>query len=335
MSRARLESSADPSDNGAARSSIGIFTDDRFLAHDTGPGHPERPERMQAAREGVRRAGLDERVIVPDADHPQTRRIIAAVHSDDYRRELEEAAAEGAPFFHSMDNSISRATSAAAEAAVSLALHAADELFERRSLRRAFLPVRPPGHHAERRQAMGFCFYNTIACAAEFLREKQGIDRVFILDWDVHHGNGTQHLFESRDDVFYASIHRFPFYPGTGASGERGKGDGAGATLNVPLDAGATDSIWLDAFERQVLPAIRDFEPRAILISAGFDAYASDPLGGMRLTETAFATMTRQIGELADSMCEGRLLSLLEGGYDLEGLARCTMAHLVAMSGDS
>ncbi|HVR42857.1 MAG TPA: histone deacetylase [Thermoanaerobaculia bacterium] len=313
------------------RSQLGIYTDPRFAAHETGPMHPERPARIDAALEGARRAGLNDRILGHGFDHPETDRIIAKVHSSDYERELEAAVERGARYFHSLDNPISRGTPAAARAAVSAALAAADRIWIEHSLERAFLVARPPGHHAERSQAMGFCFFNTIACAAEYLLEQPAIDRVFVVDWDVHHGNGTQHLFEDRADVFYASIHRFPFYPGTGSADEIGTGAGEGATLNIPMEGGAGDADYLRLFEQRIVPAIRDHAPQALLISSGFDAHRSDPLGGMRVHEETFAEMTRRLTEVADDLCGGRILSLLEGGYDLEGLARCTAAHLTAL----
>jgi acetoin utilization deacetylase AcuC-like enzyme len=317
---------------GLIRSPVGIYTDPRFAEHDTGIMHPEQPPRLGAALEGARRAGLSDRIFAAAHDHSETDRIIAKVHSADYERDFEAAVARGMRYFHSLDNPVSSGTPAAARAAVSTALAAADAIWRDRAIERAFLVARPPGHHAERDRAMGFCFYNTIACVAEHLREQKGIERVFIFDWDVHHGNGTQHLFEDRDDVFYASIHRYPFYPGTGGRDEIGVGRGEGFTRNIPLGRGAGDSEYLSRIEDEIVPLMRDFAPQAILISAGFDAYRADPLGGMNVSERAFAEMTRRVTEVADAVCGGRVLSLLEGGYDLEGLALCTAAHLTAMS---
>lgn len=317
---------------GLIRSAVGIFTDPRFADHDTGIMHPEQAQRLGAALEGARRAGLQDQIFATPHDHPDTDRIIAKVHSAEYERELEAAVARGMRYFHSLDNSVSKGTPAAARAAVSTALAAADAIWRDHALERAFIVARPPGHHAERDRAMGFCFYNTIACAAEYLLERKEIERVFILDWDVHHGNGTQHLFESRDDVFYASLHRFPFYPGTGAREETGEGRGTGYTRNIPLAGGAGDAEHLDRIEEEIVPLLREYAPQAILVSAGFDSFRTDPMGGMKVTERAFAEMTRRVTEVADQVCRGRVLSLLEGGYDLEGLALCTAAHLTAMS---
>ncbi len=317
---------------GPIRSPVGIFTDPRFAEHDTGIMHPEQPPRLGAALEGARRAGLADRIFASPHDHRETDRIIAKVHSADYGRALDEAVARGMRYFHSLDNPVSGGTPAAARAAVSTALAAADQIWRDGAIERAFLVARPPGHHAERDRAMGFCFFNTIACAAEYLLEQKEIERVFIFDWDVHHGNGTQHLFEERDDVFYASIHRYPFFPGTGGRGEIGDGRGKGFTRNIPLAGGAGDSEYLAAVEEEIVPLMRDYAPQAILVSAGFDAHRADPLGGMDLTERAFAEMTRRVIEVAGAVSGGRVLSLLEGGYDLEGLALCTAAHLNAMS---
>ena len=208
------------------------------------------------------------------------------------------------------------------------ALVAADALLEGN---RSFVIARPPGHHAERAEAMGFCFFNTIACVAEFLREHEGMERIFIFDFDVHHGNGTQHLFEDRDDVFYASMHRYPFYPGTGAASEIGTGKGRGFTKNIPFDGGAGDAAYLRAVEDDIVKVIDDYSPNAILLSAGFDAHRRDPLGGMRVTESAYGEMTRRVIECAQRNCEGRVLSLLEGGYDMEGLAASVDEHVRAI----
>ncbi|MCA1734462.1 MAG: histone deacetylase, partial [Acidobacteria bacterium] len=300
--------------------------------HDTGIMHPEQAQRLGASLDGARRVGMQDRIIATTEDHPETDRIIAKVHSADYERELEAAVARGMRYFHSLDNPVSSGTPAAARAAVSTALSAADAIWRDRSLERAFIIARPPGHHAERDRAMGFCFYNTIACTADYLLERKDVERVFILDWDVHHGNGTQHLFETRQDVFYASIHRFPFYPGTGAREEVGAGRGEGYTRNIPMEGGAGDSEYLRKFEEEIVPLLRQYAPQAILLSAGFDAFRADPLGGMNVSERAFAEMTRRVTEVADDVCAGRVLSLLEGGYDMEGLALCTAEHLTALS---
>jgi acetoin utilization deacetylase AcuC-like enzyme len=308
---------------------IAIHTHSVFTRHDTGPGHPERAERLDAAMEGVTRAGLSGSVVRDAAPHPETDRIIHKVHSADYEREFEEAVRAGSRYFHTLDNPMSSATFAAARTAVSTSLTAAQQMLE---TKRSFVIARPPGHHAERLSAMGFCFFNTIACVAEWLREQPGIERVFIYDFDVHHGNGTQHLFEQRDDVYYASIHRYPFYPGTGASNEMGSGAGRGFTLNLPVSAGEGDAAFLRATEEEVVRVIDDYRPNVILLSSGFDAHRRDPLGGMKVTEGAYGEITQRMVECAERWCDGRVFSLLEGGYDLEGLSASVAEHVVALS---
>lgn len=311
-----------------------IYTASVFYRHDTGFDHPERPKRIDAAIEGTRRAGLEE-ALVRDADrHEDTERIIHKVHSADYERELEHAVQSGFRYFHTIDNAISSATFSAARTAVAASINAADDIWGRGGAKRAFVIARPPGHHAERTEAMGFCFFNTIACVAEWLRERPGIERVFIYDFDVHHGNGTQHLFEERDDVYYASVHRYPFYPGTGAASEIGIDAGRGFTKNIPLQAGEGDAAFLRATEDEIVRIIDDYRPNAILLSAGFDAHRRDPLGGMNVTEGAYGELTRRLVECAERHCEGRLFSLLEGGYDLEGLAASVAEHVAALHGE-
>jgi acetoin utilization deacetylase AcuC-like enzyme len=309
-----------------------IYTSPLFYRHDTGFDHPERPARLDAALEGVARAGLAASVVLDTALHADTDRIIHKVHSADYERDLEQAVRGGSRYFHSIDNPVSSATFAAARAAVGTALQAADESFRQGISRRSFVIARPPGHHAERLAAMGFCFFNTIACVAEWLREQPGIERVFIYDFDVHHGNGTQHLFEERDDVYYASIHRYPFYPGTGAAAEIGEGNGRGFTKNIPLRAGEGDAAFLRATEDEIVRILDDYQPQAILLSSGFDAHRRDPLGGMTVTEGAYGELTARIVERAERWGGGRVLSLLEGGYDLEGLAASVAEHVTALS---
>ncbi|HUP60537.1 MAG TPA: histone deacetylase [Thermoanaerobaculia bacterium] len=315
-----------------SRGLLTIYTNSVFYRHQTGFDHPERPERLDAAVEGVTRAGLASSLLRDVDVHPDTARIIAKVHSADYERELENAARSGYRYFHSLDNPISAATYAAARAAVATSIAAAEDIVQRRNGSRAFIIARPPGHHAERGEAMGFCFFNTIACVAEWLREQPGIERVFIFDFDVHHGNGTQHIFEERDDVFYASMHRYPFYPGTGAEDEIGEGKGRGFTKNIPMEAGEGDAAYLRATEDEIVRIIDDYQPHAILLSAGFDAHRRDPLGGMNVTEAAYGEITRRVVECAERWCGGRVVSLLEGGYDLEGLAASVSEHVHALT---
>ena len=310
---------------------LNIYTNPIFYKHDTGVGHPETATRLDAALAGVARAGLGERITRETAEHRDTNRLIAKVHSAEYQRSLDEASRSGMRLFHSIDNPMSSQTFAAARTVVGTALTAAEEMMTGDG-NRAFVVARPPGHHAERLEAMGFCFFNTIACVAEWIREQPCMDRVFIFDFDVHHGNGTQSLFWDRDDVFYLSMHRFPFYPGTGAADEIGSGAGRGTTMNIPLEGGLGDAAYLRSVEDVVVRAIDAYQPQAILLSSGFDAHRRDPLGGMRVTEQAYGEITRRVVEAAARHSGGRVLSLLEGGYDMEGLAASVAEHVNALT---
>jgi acetoin utilization deacetylase AcuC-like enzyme len=226
-----------------------------------------------------------------------------------------------------MDTAVSTASAEVARLAAGSIVALCDEVAQGR-LDRGFAAVRPPGHHAERDLAMGFCLFNNVAVAAEHLRRAHGLERVLIADWDVHHGNGTQHIFEERSDVFYFSLHQWPLYPGTGRASERGRGSGAGTTLNCPLPPGAGDDEFLEALTDGLVPAAERFAPDFLLLSAGFDAHVADPLGGLAVTTDAFARATRLFCDLADRLAGGRFVSVLEGGYDLEALAECVATHV-------
>jgi acetoin utilization deacetylase AcuC-like enzyme len=298
-----------------------VFTDPRCLQHRSPRGYPERPERLSAIVDHLRTQGWD---LAEGKWEGDARQAVLALHEERYVERFERAVERGDSLLDSADNPLSSGTWEASWAAVETALAAADWVF---AGNRAFAAVRPPGHHAERAVAMGFCFFNNVAVAAEHLRRK-GAERVAIFDFDVHHGNGTQHLFESRADVFYASTHQYPFYPGTGAASETGIGDGEGATLNVPLPAGTDDAGYAEAIQGRVIPALRAFAPDVLLVSAGFDAWQNDPLGGMRVTEEGFRSWGEWLRALADEVCGGRLLAVLEGGYDLASLPRLVEANL-------
>ncbi len=298
-----------------------VLTDPRCLLHDVPLGFPEQPARLAAVVGGLAGAG---RPLIEAGAHPDAAALVERVHGAAYVARFRAAVARGDGLFDSADNPLVASTFDAAWGAVEATLHAADRACDRQA---ALAAVRPPGHHAERQLAMGFCYVNNAAVAAERLRER-GLARVAIFDFDVHHGNGTQHIFEERGDVFYASTHQYPFYPGTGAGGERGRGEGEGATLNVPLPAGCGDDEYGAAIQQLVLPALRGFRPQALVVSAGFDAWQADPLGGMRVTAEAYGQWGRWLGELAAAECGGRLLALLEGGYDLMALPRLVEAFL-------
>lgn len=311
---------------------IRIFTDPRCLEHRSPLGYPERPDRLSGILDHLRAADwpLEE---VGGGDRAKAREAVLALHEERYVERFERAVQRGDSLLDSADNPLSPGTWDASWAAVEATLAAADWVVSGGEARAAFAAVRPPGHHAERPMAMGFCFFNNVAVAAEHLRRHHGAARVAIFDFDVHHGNGTQHLFEDRADVFYASTHQSPFYPGTGAADERGTGAGEGATLNVPLPAGTDDAGYAEAIEGVVLPALRRFAPDVLLLSAGFDAWQNDPLGGMRVTEEGFRSWGDRLRDLATEVCGGRVLAVLEGGYDLQSLPRLVEAHLKGLTG--
>jgi len=308
---------------------IRVFTDPACLEHCTPPGYPEKPERLASVLAHLRERGWP---VAEESVAPETARgAVTALHEESYVSRFERAVARGDSLLDSADNPLSAGTWRAAWAAVSATLAAADWVAGGND-RAALAAVRPPGHHAERSLAMGFCFFNNVAVAAEHLR-RHGLSRVAIFDFDVHHGNGTQHLFEARADVFYASTHQYPFYPGTGAADETGVGEGEGATLNIPLPAGTGDAVYAEAIQGTILPALRRFAPEALLLSAGFDAWCNDPLGGMRVTEEGFRNWGDWLRELAAEVCGGRVLAVLEGGYDLRNLPLLVEAHLKGLAG--
>ncbi len=310
-----------------------IYTDPRCLDHRAPRGFPERPERLSGIVSHLRQRDWD---LVEgsswEGGRDRAREAVVAVHEERYVERFGRASDRGDSLLDSADNPLSEGTWEASWAAVETTLAAADQAA---AGHRAFAAVRPPGHHAEHAVAMGFCFFNNVAVAAEHLRRRHGAERVAIFDWDVHHGNGTQHIFERRADIFYVSTHQYPFYPGTGAASETGIGEGEGATLNVPLSAGTDDAGYAEAIRNQVIPAIREFRPDVLLISAGYDSWRHDPLGGMELTQEGFRNWGAWMRELADEVCGGRLLAVLEGGYDLASLPRIVEASLLGIEGKS
>ncbi|MEJ2086756.1 MAG: histone deacetylase [Acidobacteriota bacterium] len=308
---------------------VRIFTDSRCLQHEVPLGFPEVPARVSSILDGLREAGYQ---IEESGAHGDRTAAIERVHDAKYLKRFEEAVRTGQEFLDTGDNPICGATWDAACAAVDATLHAADFVAQSPG-NKAMAVVRPPGHHAEHRMAMGFCYFNNVAVAADYLKELFGIDRVAIVDFDVHHGNGTQHIFEKRADVLYVSTHRHPFYPGTGMADERGRGDGVGSTLNVPLAAGSDDEAHAKIFEEIVLPGLSDFSPEVLLISAGFDSWRGDPLGGMAVTQSGYRDWGSWLGRLADDLCQGRVLVVLEGGYDIAALPRLVVAHLEGLVG--
>jgi acetoin utilization deacetylase AcuC-like enzyme len=301
---------------------------DACLEHSNGPGHPEKPERIAAIRDHLRRRGLLPRLLQITPDPCPIERL-ARVHAASYIEAIRQACRR-APLRLDPDTGVVPASWQAALLSAGGALAGCDAVVSGRA-RAAFVACRPPGHHAEASRAMGFCLFNNVAVAARYLQEEHHLERVLIVDWDVHHGNGTQHMFEEDDTIFYFSTHQYPFYPETGAREETGRGRGLGFTLNVPLPAGSGDREYLRVFRETLRPAIDGFRPDAILISAGFDAHRADPLAAMEVTEEGYAGMTGVVREAAERHCGGRVVSLLEGGYDLAALGDSVEAHLHAL----
>jgi len=304
-----------------------LFTDPRFLDHDAGLEHPESPDRLRAILAQLDQVPIanTERVTPREA----TREELLFAHDAQYLDQL--AALAGRAVQLDPDTHLGPKSHQAALLAAGAAAQAAAEVMHGRASN-AFCLVRPPGHHAEPHRGMGFCVFNNVAVAAgAALRE--GARKVAIVDWDVHHGNGTQERFWSRRDVLFLSAHQFPFYPGTGDAPEAGRGEGLGYTVNCALPEGQTDADYGAVFESLFLPVVSRFAPDVILVSAGFDPHRADPLGGMRLTERGFAAMCSAVKRLADAQCQGRLVLCLEGGYDLDALAHSVHGCVEILAG--
>ena len=302
-----------------------LVTHPCFVLHDTGPGHPERPDRMRAI-DKVMGHDLFKSLARQDApwrDDVET--AIVRVHPQSYFDHIQALRPPaGSPGVHlDADTVLSPGSWEPAMRAVGAGLMAVDEVMTGK-VRNAFCQVRPCGHHAETATAMGFCFFNNVAVAARHAQVAHGAERVAIIDWDVHHGNGTQDIFWSDKNVFFASTHQMPLYPGTGALGETG----AGNVWNAPLRPNDGGEQFREAMMSRILPALRNFGPDLILISAGFDAHRDDPLANLRLVEDDFGWATEQLVEVAEKHCRGRIVSVLEGGYDLAALARSTAVHV-------
>jgi acetoin utilization deacetylase AcuC-like enzyme/formylglycine-generating enzyme required for sulfatase activity len=307
----------------------GLVSGDIFLEHKTSPGHPERPERISAILQRLKTSGLltDLTSITPA---PAALEWIAAVHTPQYIQRVRSRCAEGAGYVDSRDAPVSAESYNVALQAAGGVLAAVDAVMGEK-VRNAFCAVRPPGHHASKDRAMGFCLFNNVAIAARYVQKKHKLPKVLIVDWDVHHGNGTQAAFYDDPTVVYFSVHQHPFYPHTGNSSETGAGKAVNHTINVPLPAGSGDREYQQAFQEKLLPAAMAFHPDFVFISAGFDAHRDDPLGGMKLTARQYAAQTRIVKQIAEQCCRGRLVSVLEGGYGLEGLAASVEAHVRAL----
>jgi acetoin utilization deacetylase AcuC-like enzyme len=294
-----------------------LITDRHYLDHSPGRGHPERPERVKVLIDMA--AGLHRPDLKRIAPREATVAELTLCHEPQYVALVRDSA-ECDSYDFDPDTHASRATYRTSLLAAGGVLIAAEAVLEGEA-DNGFAIVRPPGHHAMPGQAMGFCFFNNVAIAARYLTAVKGLARVMIIDWDVHHGNGTQDMFYDSPQVLYCSLHQFPHYPGTGALREIGVDEGRGYTVNLPMPATFGDPEYLSAFDRVIMPIGRQFRPDFILVSAGFDCHFRDPLANMRVTEQGFAAMARRIKRLAAECCEGRMALALEGGYDLQALA--------------
>ena len=331
---------------------VGICSSPRFVEHDTGPLHPERPDRLRAIYKAVRDAGLvtsptpfpefsldlgqrplDRSPLVELEPLPATDRQILAVHTPGHLDRVRHVTAHGGVLDQG-DTPTERRSFDTAMLSAGAAVTAADAVMAG-AVRRAFAVARPPGHHAEPDQAMGFCLFCNVAVAARHLQSAHSVGRVAIVDFDVHHGNGTQAAFYDDSSVLFISLHQHPrtCYPGSGYAHETGTGDGRGYTLNLPFQPGAGDDAYLAAIDGPVTSSLTQFRPDVLLISAGFDAHHDDPLANLALTDDGFERMTRRLVAVADDLCGGRVVSVLEGGYNLAALGRSAVRHLIALQG--
>lgn len=310
-------------------SRLGLIYHPDYLKHDTGSGHPERPQRLEVLIQHLLPTPLWGSMshLRPS---PASVDSIHLIHPERHTSMIKVRCQVGEQILDEGDTHVCKDSYDIALLATGGVLQAIDEVVAG-TLTRAFCAVRPPGHHAEASKVMGFCLFNSVAIGARYAQTNHGIDRVAIVDWDVHHGNGTQQVFYEDDSVLFISLHQYPFYPGTGAASERGVGRGEGFTLNCPMGAGSVEKDYLDAFQAQILPALRRFQPQLLMISAGFDAHADDPLAGIKLTDDSYRRMTELLLEISDKYCNGRIVSVLEGGYNLQALARSVECHLTAM----
>lgn len=328
----------------------GFCSSPTFVEHDTGPHHPERPDRIRAIYRGLIQAGLlpmadpfpqfqidpgelprATEALVPIVPQPVDEATLRLVHAQAVIDRVRDMAKHGGGPLDG-DTVVSPASYAAALLGVGAAVSATTAVLEGR-VKRAFAAPRPPGHHAEPDRSMGFCLFNNVAIAARVAQQRFGIRHVAIVDIDVHHGNGTQAAFEDDPNVLFVSLHQHPrtCYPGTGFAAETGTGHGEGSTLNLPLPPGTGDDDYLSLIDEAVVPRLYDFAPELLFISAGFDAHTDDPLADLKLTERGYHQITRRLTALADMCCGGRVVSVLEGGYDLRALGRSVVHHLMAL----
>ncbi len=313
--------------NGKTRT--GLITHPIYLQHDTGFSHPERPDRLRAILSRLEKEGILDQLIrvEPQAAHLKW---IEEVHTPQHVNLIQVSSTKDGIHYMDPDTPVSPNSFNAALVAAGGLLDAVDGVMKGQ-YKNAFCAVRPPGHHAESQRAMGFCLFNNVAVAARYIQKQYQMEKVAIVDWDVHHGNGTQYIFYDDPSVLYISTHQFPLYPGTGREDEKGKGEGKGFTLNCPMEGGLGDKEYESVFEQIILPKLETFRPQFILISAGFDAHRDDPLAGMNVSANGFGQLTQLVAGAANSLCEGRVISCLEGGYDLHALAESVERHIIKL----
>ncbi len=302
----------------------GLIISDTYKNHDTGDGHPEKIDRVTAVIENFKK--IDDKNLIWKKPAKFNLSLINKTHSEDYVNQVEKSFPKKGLVFLDGDTIISPGSKDATKDAVGSIISAIDGV-ENKEFNNAFCAVRPPGHHAEKNKAMGFCIYNNVAVGANYLIEKYKYDKIAIVDFDVHHGNGTQDIFYDNEKVLYISTHQYPYYPGSGSEKEKGNFDNV---LNIPLKAGTTSEEYLNAYEI-VLNKLKTFKPEFLLFSAGFDAHIDDPLAQLMLSSEDFYKITKRTLEYSKSFCKGRVVSILEGGYDLRALQNSTKRHVDAL----
>jgi acetoin utilization deacetylase AcuC-like enzyme len=300
-----------------------------YMQHKTGWGHPEKPDRLKSINESLKAAAYYKDLVMIRPSMPDMKHI-EAIHSTSYiQRVKKEIEDDGISYLDSMDTGVCGDSYDVALKAVGGSLTMCDAIMEGKA-KNGFCAIRPPGHHAEWDYAAGFCIFNNIAISARYLQSEYGITRIAIVDWDAHHGNGTQHSFESDRSVLYISLHQYPHYPGTGSPSENGSGPSKGYTLNIPMRAGSGDNEYTLAFQDQIVPALHEFRPDVLLISAGFDAHRRDPLSSIMLSSETYGMFTKMLMSVAEAYSQGRVIAFLEGGYDLSSLAESVMQMMDA-----
>ena len=308
---------------------VGLVSHPAFLEHDMGSHHPESPERLRAILSQLESTGIMSKLTRVDPRKAE-KKWIKRIHAPAYVQRIDDKTPSSGYASIDPDTLMSPGSLEAAYLAAGGAMAAVDAIMDNQ-VDQVFCAVRPPGHHAEANRAMGFCLFNNVAIAARYIQERHGLQRVLIIDWDVHHGNGTQHAFEEDPSIIFFSTHQYPHYPGTGAENERGQGKGEGTTINVPMYSGQGDEVYREVFQKVLVPVADAFKPEFVLISAGFDAHEDDPLASMAITTKGYGELTRIVSDIANIHCHGRIVACLEGGYNLQALAASVEQHILAL----